>query len=266
MISFPLFKNNMTISFKIMILFIAIMAMYTTIIIYMFDPSIAYMLQDYQQALPEMMTAFGMSGVGESLIEFIQIYLYGFIMLVFPMVYSIILVSKLIVRYVDSGSMACLLASPNSRTKIIITQLLSIIINIILLMAIITVIGIIASETMFPEELDIKKYLLLNISTTLLHLSVGSIIFMSACLFNEKKWYYTIGAGIPVLFFLFNMLGNMGEDIEFFKYLTLFTLLPDDKIVAGESGILAPCLILLIISIVLYASGVLYFKKKDLPL
>lgn len=266
MIALPLFKRNMISSIKLSIIFIAVLAMYTTVIIYMFDPQIAQMLEEYQEMMPGLMSAVGMSGDTSTLIAFIHTYLYGFIILIFPMIFSIVLVNKLLMKYIDSGSMASLLASPNSRTRIIFTQMVSIILSIIMLIVINTIIGLLCSQAMFPGELDIKKYLQLNISTICLHLAVSSIGFISACFFNEAKGYFFLGAGLPILFYLIQMLANMGEELEFLKYFTLYTLMPGDKIIAGEGGVLLSNIILLAIAFILYTLGALNFTKKDLPL
>ena len=79
MISMPLLKRNLLSSLKIMAILYAVMTMYTVVIIYMYDPALADMLDSFQSAIPEMMRAFGMSGIASNLLEFIQIYLYGFI-------------------------------------------------------------------------------------------------------------------------------------------------------------------------------------------
>ena len=52
MISLPLFKRNMISAGKLSIIFIAILTMYTSVIIYMFDPELAEMLNQYQQMMP----------------------------------------------------------------------------------------------------------------------------------------------------------------------------------------------------------------------
>ena len=240
--------------------------MYTSIIIYMYNPSLIDMLNDYQKALPEMMSAVGMTGIATSLIEFIKIYLYGFLMLVFPMIFIIIINNMTIMKYVDSGSMANLLSTNNSRRRIIITQGLSVILGVIVLMVIMTGIGILCSEAMFKGELDIPKYISLNFSTLLVQLAIAGIGFLSACIFNESKYYYAAGAGIPLLFFLINMLSNMGEKLENLKYFTIYTLLPTEKIIQGEGEVWIYNVALIIITIVLFGLGIRIFEKKDLSL
>ena len=261
-----LFIRNLKQIVKPLLIFIIVLSMYTSIIIYMYNPSLIDMLNDYQKALPQTMSAFGMTGIATSLIEFIKIYLYGFLMLIFPMIFIIIITNMTIMKYVDSGSMANLLSTNNSRRKIILTQGFSIILGVIVLMTIMTVIGIICSEAMFKGDLDISKYISLNFSTLLVQLVIAGIAFLSACIFNESKYYYALGAGIPLIFFLINMLSNMGEKLKNLKYFTIYTLLPTDKIIQGEGEIWIYNLVLIIIAIVLFGVGVKIFTKKDLPL
>ena len=266
MISLPLLKRNLICCVKPFCIIFALLLMYTTVIIYMFDPALAQMLNDYQQALPEVMAAVGMTGTAANLLEWIQIYLYGFIMLLLPLVFIVVAVYSLVMRYVDRGSIAALLSTPNSRTKIIVTQLLSDYLWLVILMAAVTLTGIVSSEAMFPGELELSRYLLLNLGTLLLWFAVAAIAFAAACFFSESKYYYAVGGGLPVLFFLFQMMGNMGERLDFLKYLTLYSLLSAKEIVTGELGteVVLPCLALLGITVLLSVFGCLYFKRRDL--
>jgi len=266
MISLPLFKRNIVQMVKPMMIFFEVLAMYTGIIIFMYTPSLMSVLGDFQNVMPGMMQAVGMSGTITSLIGFISVYLYGFIMLGFPMIFIIILGNSLIMNYVDSGSMACLLASPNTRLKIIVTQAISMISGITLLMTLVTAFGIACSEIMFHGELDIKTYIILNACVLLLHLAIAGIVFFSACFFNDSKNFYSIGAGIPLVFFLVNMLANMGGKLENFKFFSLYTLFPKDQIIAGESGVAIYNIALVAIAIVLFLAGIISFTKKDFSL
>lgn len=261
-----LLKRDMLSCIKIFIILFAVICMYTVIIIYMFNPELADMINDYQQALPEMMSAVGMTGIATNILEWIQIYLYGFIMLLFPLVFLVILIQKLVMGYIDSGSMANLLATPNSRGKIIVTQAAAAILWMVILMGTVTLAGIVSAETMFPGELDIKRYLCLNASTLLLQLAVCGIAFLAACVCSEAKHYYAIGAGIPILFFLIQMISNMGEKLENLKYITIYTLLPAAKIVQGESGYWQENLALAVIAAALFAGGSWWFCHRDLSL
>lgn len=266
MFSKPLLKRNFKSMWKIALIFIAILAMYTTVIIFMFDPEMEKMLAEYQELMPGIMAAVGMTGATGSLIAFVNTYLYGFIMLIIPMVFEIILVYKFVMKYVDNGSMASLLATPNTRRKIILTQLVSCLLWIAIIIVITTIIGIASCNSMFPGELEVSSYIKLNISVFFLHFALSGIAFFAACLFNEAKNYFTFGAGVSIVFYLLKMLANMGGNLENLKYATIFTLFPGEKIVQGSGSILGPNLILALIGMGLYFSGALIFMKKDLSI
>lgn len=266
MISIPLLKRNMACCLKPFLIIFAVLCMYTVVIIYMYDPKIADMLKQYQNMMPGVMAAAGMTGVASSLLEWIQIYLYGFLMLLFPLIFIIILVQKLIMGYIDNGSMASLLATQNSRRKIIVTQALSLILWIVILMSGITIVGIVGGQVMFPDELQIKNYIILNGSTLLMQLLISGIAFLTACICSQYKNYYMFGAGIPLLFFLIQAISNIGGKLENLKYITIYTLLPTSKIISGEGGILFQNMTMIVLIVLLFGSGIWWFCRRDLAL
>lgn len=264
MISFSLLKRNMFSCIKPFLIIYAVLCMYTIVIIYMYEPKMADMLNQYQEMMPGIMSAVGMTGVASSLLEWMQIYLYGFLMLLFPLIFIIILVQKLLMGYIDNGSMANLLATPNSRGKLIRTQALSVILWMGILMTAVTAVGIVGSQMMFPNELNVKRYIMLNGSTLLMQLLICGIVFLAACVCSEAKNYYGLGAGLPILFFLMQMISNMGEKLENLKYLTVYTLLPASKIVEGESGVWCQNVIMFVLAVVLFSGGIWWFCRRDL--
>ena len=259
-----LLKQNIRACIKPMLILFAVICLYTSVIIYMYNPELSEMLNGYQEALPEMMSAVGMTGIATNLLEWIQIYLYGFIMNIFPMVFAIIMVNQVLMRYIDRGSIAGILSTPHSRVRIIVTQAVSAMLLMLLLLAAVTAVGVFCCETVFPGELDIAGYLKLNAGAALLQLLVLAIAFLSACVCSESKYYYTFGAGIPILEFLLLMLSNMGDKLKNLKYFTIYSLFPGDKIVSGGDGYLPNLLAMAGIAIVLYVAGILWFRKRDL--
>ena len=262
--SMPLLKRNMKQMSKVLILFGVILAMYFGVVIYMFDPKLMETLTSYQELMPEMMAAVGMTGATSNLLEFINTYLYGFLMILFPFLYLLILGNQYLMKYKDSGSLACILATPNSRRKIILTQVVSLIFSLTVLMIVTTGMGLGFSEAMFPGELYVKRFLLLNVSMWLVQLVIAGIIFFAACFFQESKQFYLVGCGLPLIFYLFQMLGNMGDKFDWLKYFTIYTLFPADDIVAGNLGAVGNNLILLGMAIVLFSLGIKIFESKDL--
>lgn len=264
MISTPLLKRNLWSGFKLMIPFIAIMAMYSIIIIWMYDPGLSKSLDQFQDIMPDLMAAVGMTGSTGTLIEFIHTYLYGFIMLFIPIIYVIMLANKFIMRYVDNGSIASILATANSRKKVILTQMLSISVLIAILIGISTAIGCASSGAMFPGDLDVRKYLQLNGAVLLFDFAISGICVFAACVFNEARWYLAVGAGLPLIFYVIQMMANMGDKLENLKYATIYTLMPGQDILNGTGNVALCCILMIVIWLALYAAGGMIFTKKDL--
>lgn len=266
MINGTLFKRELKANFKVFIIIFAVLILYTTIITSMFDPELGSVLAQFTQVMPELMNAFGMANPGTTLIEFLSSYLYGFLYLIFPLIFEMIVANQLVARYVDRGSMAYLLATPSSRFKIIFTQVSVLCGGLALLIGGLTLIQIIVAQFMFPGELDVRILLNMNSGLYILHLAISGICFFGSCISNEMKRAYSIGAGIPILFFLIQMLSNVSEKLESLKYFTIFTLYLASEMAAGGTNAILPMMILLIIAVVLYGLGCLLFIKRDLPL
>ncbi len=266
MISMPLFKRGIQVCIMPFLAVFALLCMYTTVIVYMYNPELSDMLSGYQEALPELMAAVGMTGAASDLLEWMQIYLYGFIMLLFPLIFTLVMVQKLLLGQIESGTLANLLATPNSRKKVICTQMVSLILGVALLILLVTAVGVVSCEALFPGELDVGKYLALNFSTFLLQASVAGIAFLAACFASGGRFYYLVGAGLPVLFFFIQMASNMGEKLEGLRYATIYSLLPVEGIL--KENILFPVqnLALLGIAAVLFGLGAWQFCRRDLHL
>ncbi len=264
MISKPLLKRTIKSSYIIYLIFAAVLTMYFVIIIAMFDPGTQDSLKEMMRILPaELISAFGFDLGETSLIGFLSSYLYGMLMLLFPMIYEIIVSINLVSKYVDKGSMAYLLSTPNKRIKIVLTQAVFMLVSLFVMIAYITCLGVIICQAMFPGQLDIPKFVLLNLGVLLLHFSISSIAFFASCAFNDKRNVTAAAAGVPIAFFIIQMLANVGGDLEFLKYFTIFTLFNTKTVIGGES-VLLPYAVLLLIAGVLYTAGIAVFNKKDL--
>ena len=138
---------------KLLVLFGMIISMYVYIIISMYDPKMMEMMDNFAKLMPELMAAMGMTTDTANLMAFMISYLYGFILLIFPMVFSILRGHGLVAAYVDKGSMASLLAAPVKRRTIILTQMAALISGIVILVVYSTVLEYACAGGLFPGEL-----------------------------------------------------------------------------------------------------------------
>ncbi|HHT54857.1 MAG TPA: ABC transporter permease subunit [Clostridiales bacterium] len=264
MFSPTLYKRELRASWKMLVIFAAVLTMYISIIIAMYNPAMQDLLNQYYDLMPGLMNAVGFSKDTASLIGFISSYLYGFILIAFPMIFSILCGHRLIARYVDRGSMVSLLAAPVKRRAVAITQLSVLITGILALVLYSALLQIAVAEAGFPGELDISGFLALNAGLLCLHLFVGGICFFCSCLFSDARYSIGFGAGIPALAFVLQMLSNAGEKAEKVKYLTFFTLFSPDRLASGDRSAVVGALILLAGAVLFYTAAVLVFSKKDL--
>ncbi len=264
MISMALYKREMKGSIKLLIIFGAIITLYVSIIINMYDPQMMKTLDSFVEAMPELMASVGMKAAAANLLGFMVSYLYGFILLIFPMLFCILRGNALIAKYVDKGSMASLVAAPVKRSVIAFTQMKVLVSGTFLLVFYATLVELICAGSGFPGELDITTLLILNGGLLCLHLFIGGICFLSSCIFSDTKYSIAFGAGISAFMYVLQMLANVGGDAEKAKYFTFFTLFNPDGIIAGEGSAVVGIFVLLAGAVLLYASGIMVFERKDL--
>ena len=264
MLNLTLYKREMKGSVKLLVIFAAIITLYIAVIISLYDPETMAMLDSFVAAMPEVMAAVGMTAGATSLLGFMVSYLYGFILLIFPMAFCILRGNALIAKYVDNGSMVVLTAAPVKRRTVAFTQMTVLISGVLLLMVYSTILELICAQLSFPGELDRTELLRLNGGLLCLHLFIGGICFLASCMFSDTRYSIGFGAGIPALMYVLQMLANVGGAAEKAKYFTFFTLFDPSGIIAKDSAAIAGIFVLLTGAIALYAAGIIVFSKKDL--
>lgn len=267
MFNWTLWKRTCKSNYIIVLIFAAVLTMYFTIIAGMYDPEnldIVNLLAEMKLS-PELLKALGFTLTDTTLLGFLSSYFYGLLMTAFPMVCYIIVGNRLIAGQVDKGSMAYLLATPNTRKKTAVTQASFLLQLVTVLVLFVTLMGVVYCAIKFPGMLDIKAFILLNLGVLLLHFALSGICFFASCLFNESKNSVMLGAGLPVAFLLLQMIANTGEKMEVVKFFTIHTLFNPLNIIHGENFILQ-FFILGGIAALLYICGIFIFTKKDLPI
>lgn len=266
MISMTLFKRECKANMKILLLFLAVLTMYCGVILMMYDPELGKSLNMMAESMPDLFAAFGMSNPGSTLLEFIGTYLYGFILIVIPFLCIVLITHRMIVRYVDRGSMAYLLASGNSRTRIIVTQAFYLILCVLMMCIYVSLFLLICGNLMFDEPIEPSTFLTLNLSWFGLMMVFAGLMFLSSVSFNEAKLATGLGAGMGTAFILISMLSNVSDKISFLKYFSITTLFQSKEILANDTNTALPICILFLISLLCFYLGVVIFKKRDLPL
>lgn len=262
-----LFKESLRANWLIALLFVLIMMVYVTTAVSMFDPMTADALTAMLDMLPEgLIQAMGFADLSNELTQYLAGYLYGFIMIVFPMIYCILLGNRLIAKHVDTGSMAYILTTPTTRAQVAITQAVYMIISLLVVLAVPVAVTIIAGAAMFPGQLRVGAFLSLNVVTYLTMASVGGITFLGSSMFSESRYSLAFGAGISVVFFMLRMISQASDTFEWMKYGTVFSFIDATRIFEDSSYVLLVAAVLAGGSAMLYAAGVIIFTKRSLAI
>ena len=108
-------------------------------------------------------------------------------------------------------------------------------------------------------------YINLNIGIFLLMFAIGGVSFMFSCIFNFTRNSLALGGGIPIAFFMLNIMANASPNFARLRFLTVNTLYSPMNVVGGYEFI-PQFIAMAAIGLVLYSIGITVFKRKDLPL
>lgn len=262
----PLMKLDIKSNWFFFIVIMAIMLMYMSVISMMYDPTSMEAMNNLLAAMPkQLISAMGFDDLGSTLTDFMASYYYGFIILMFPMIYCIVTSGRLVSRYVDRGSMAYLLSCPVRRPRIAATQALFFVLSLLLLFGVVALGGYAFCEAGFPGMLELDKYWRLNCNAFFLFMAISGICFLCSCSFDDAKVSSALGSGIPIGFYVIHMLSNVGDKLAWLKKLTIFSLY-DTEAIMGGSPTWAQVAALLAIAAAAYIAGVAMFSRRDMAL
>lgn len=254
-------------SYKLWIVFLLILLFYKLVIIGMFDPDNIEAMDEFMALMPEeFVQAIGYRLLDLSLTGYIGGYFYTFLILMFPLIFTIMLSFRLVGKYVDDGSMAYLIATPHKRSTIIITQAFFLLIAVFLLFLLMSILGLIFTIAMFPNQLAIGKYALLNAGALSLYVFIAGLSFFCSTVFNETKHTLGLTIAFPVGFLLFDMLTDVNDRLHFLRYFTPYSLFSPDKLFPVETAFYIQSLALILMGAILFALAIRIFTRKNLTL
>ena len=268
MINKTLYFKELKRNFPLFIIFAFLLLLYGGIVSSLFNPNpdMTNWMELVTEQFPEMMEfiGFNVNNLNDYQ-SFVAGYLYGMLMIAFGLILVILLVNKLIFNYISNGSFVFLLSSPNSRNKVLGTQIFVVLTYLFSFVLTIFLILALSGSLNFPQHVDWLKLLYLNFSFFLLLLFISSLTTFASSLF-EGKVAFSLNIGLNVSFFIFKLISNLGNNYKFFKYLTPYSLFNIEKALNFEFGSVINNIILLLLTVTLYTITFISFKKKDLSL
>ena len=262
--SFSLFFANIKSFWVLTLIIILVLFLYAAISVAMFDPDNANNIQQLLDSMPSaMISAFGFDDVGTTLTGFVATFYYGFVIVMFSMIYSILVSHGLVCKLTDNGSMAYLLSTPITRKKIVNTQVIFLLGAFTILVWLPFVLIIIMSASIFPGMLNVFDIVKLSLIAYFVIVACGGISFLCSCIFNDAKFSRAFCGGIPIFFLIMNLLQGVGKQVEWVKYLSIYSFLDINRVLADSGYVWMTSIILLILSVILYGASIVVFDKKS---
>lgn len=260
----PLFRHELRSCLLPTAIIAAVVILYACVIIGMYDPELGESLTLMRDAMPELFAAFGMADQGTTLLEFVVNYLHGFLLVVLPLVLVAVLTSRLVVRHVERGSIAYLLAQPVGRTRLMLSQACVLILCLVLLAVALTAFELAAAHAMFPGELVASDLVAVNVATFCLWLFLSGVCWAGACAFPNVSAARWAGVAVCTLFVLVQMLSGMGDELAWLADVTPLSLLDPLGVASGEAGAVLGTAALAVLGVVLSSLGIVAFSRRDL--
>lgn len=262
----PIFIKELKSNYKMLLVLCAVITMYEVMVIYMYNPDLLKMMNYFVESMPELVGMMNMNGNITSLLSFISNYLYGFLLLVLPLILIITISVRLVCKYIDNGSLAYYLNSKYTRKQIILNQFLVCVTLVLGLMLYSYVVILISSQVLFPNELDIFNYSVVHLGLVALQIFVLGLSFMISCIFNEASKAYTWIISITTGSLLIQMLSGIGDSFSWLNNFSFHVLFDTQGLSALNDVAIFKSIFLLVIGVVFAIYGMNHFIKKDLPL
>ncbi|MBM6868509.1 ABC transporter permease subunit [Collinsella tanakaei] len=260
----PLFKRELRSCLLPTAIIAAVTVLYAGVIIGMYDPELGESLALMRDAMPELFAAFGMADQGTTLLEFVVNYLHGFLLVVLPLVLAAVLASRLVVRHIERGSIAYLLAQPVGRIRLMVSQAAVLLFCLVLLAAVLTVFELACAQAMFPGELAVADLVAVNSATFCMWVFLSGACWAGACTLPSVSAARWAGVSVCTLFVLVQMLSGVGEELSWLGDITPLALLDPLGAAGGQPGALAGAAVLGISGAALFAAGTAVFARRDL--
>lgn len=259
----PLFKRELRSCLLPTAVIAAVAALYAGVVIGMYDPEIGKSIALMRDAMPEVFAAFGMADQGTTLLEFVINYLYGFLLVALPLVLVAVLASRLVVRHIERGSIAYLLAQPVSRARLMLSQAGVLILCLALLAIALTVFELVFAHAMFPGELAASDLAAVNVATFCLWLFISGVCWAGACALPSISAARWSGAAVCTLFILVKMLSGIGDKLSWLAEATPLALFDPLGVASGEAHAVAGAVVLAVSGAALVALGTAVFSRRD---
>ena len=260
-------KRELKINFKSFLIWTLILVI-LFLIVFLIYPSIVnsdniQMMDEMMNMFPEeMLKAFNMD-ISSIDTAYGWLKTEGFIfILLLSGIYASILGTNILLKEESDKTIEYLNSLPIKRRNILFSKIICALIYIVLMILIIGIFNYICLE--FSGDFDRKQYILLSITPLLSSLPLFSISLFISTFAHKTKKVFGIGLGIALLSYFLQIVSEMNEVTEFFKYFTVYTLSDIRDVMLDISINPIMIIISILLTIVFILGAFIRYEKKEL--
>jgi len=151
---------------------------------------------------------------------------------------------------------------PIKRNRIITNKVIVGITYIVLMVLIFGIFNYISLT--ISGDFEHKEFLLLSITPILIGLPLFAINLFISTFLHKTKGTVGISLGMVFIFYIFNVLSELSKDVEFMKYLSIYTLADVRNVISNIEINPIMVLVSLIITIIFIIGTYLRYNRKEL--
>ena len=262
-----LLKRELKVNFKSFIIWTSVLiALF--LVIFLIYPSIItseniQMMNEMMKIFPEkMLRAFNMdiSSI-DSAFGFLKTEGFIFVLLLTG-VYASILGSSILLKEENDRTIEYLNTLPIKRSTILFQKVVCAIIYITLMVICVGIFNYIGLE--LSGDFDRKQYILLSLTPVLSSLPLFAINLFVSTFTHKTKKTFGLSLGIVLISYFLQILSEMNEVTEFFKYFTVYTLADVRNVIVNIAINPIMIVISIFITIIFIMSAFVRYEKKEL--
>ena len=261
-----IFKSTLKRYWKLLLLFVAVLCMYLSIIISLIEPDDIAKVQRLFGTMEDFMGAFSIDiAAMTSPLNYTASTFFSVLVMAFTMVFYVILSVGLIARQVEDTSLSCTLSAPVKRSTLVLTCGLFLIFSMAVLF--LGILGCGLGMLGRYGAFDAMAYVNLVGVTFCLCTAVAMLSFFLSVAFCGSRLGAGLAVGVPIgLLFLQMTAGAGGDRTRWLSYLTPFGYLDSVGIVTGEVSSLGLYLVFGTAVLALLGASAAVFQRKRLPI
>ena len=253
------FKNFLIWTGVLILLFLAVFLVYPSII----ESDNIKMMDEMMKMFPEeMLKAFNMD-ISSMDTAFGWLKTEGFIfVLLLSGVYASILGSNIVLKEESDKTIEYLNMLPIKRRQILFQKIICAIIYIVLMIIIVGIFNYICLD--LSGDFDKKQYILLSITPILSALPLFAVNLFVSTFFHKTKKTFGLSLGIALASYFLQILSEMNEVTEFFKYFTVYTLADIRNVIVDITINPVMVIISIVITALFIIATFIKYEKKEL--